>query len=170
MSIERFYRTFDIWTAALQHYSIDDLTTKPAPTSWSMGQLFNHLISETQFYISRIEVCVVTNRNSDKEMTSEGKEMFLNNSFPDERLQGAPSNSRILQPKNKEELVEEFIDLGRAMNSAAVLMKETDFNGKAKHPGLGYLSASEWLQFADMHMRHHLRQKKRIDEFLISLR
>src|SRR5688572_21882595 len=116
MSIERFYRTFDIWTAALQHHSIDDLTTKPAPTSWSMGQLFNHLISETQFYISRIEVCAVTNRNSDKEMTSEGKEMFLNNSFPDERLQGAPSNSRILQPKNKEELVEEFIDLGRAMN------------------------------------------------------
>lgn len=24
----------------------------------------------------------------------------------------------------------------------------------------------EWLQFSEMHMRHHLRQKARIEEFL----
>ena len=52
------------------------------------------------------------------------------------------------------------------MNDKALVMNGTVFNGKAKHPGLNYLNASEWLQFADMHMRHHLRQKKRIDDFL----
>ena len=104
------------------------------------------------------------------EMTTEGKQMFRNNSFPDKRLLGGPSNSKMPQPVNKEELVEEFMDLRRAMNEAALLMKETVHNGKAKHPGLGYLNASEWLQFADMHMRHHLRQKKRVDEFLMSSR
>ncbi|HMG91625.1 MAG TPA: DinB family protein [Chryseolinea sp.] len=170
MSIEHFNHTIDTWIADLQRYSIDDLRAKPSPTSWSMGQLYKHLISETQFYISRMKVCVLRNRNSNKEMTPEGKQMFHNNSFPDERLQGGPSNSKIPQPVNKEELVEEFMDLRRVMNESALSMKETVFNGKAKHPGLGYLNASEWLQFADMHMRHHLRQKKRIDEYLISSR
>jgi hypothetical protein len=38
--------------------------------------------------------------------------------------------------------------------------------GKTRHPGLLYFSALEWLRFAEMHMRHHFRQKKRIDEAL----
>jgi hypothetical protein len=52
------------------------------------------------------------------------------------------------------------------MNTVATLISESQFNGKTKHPGLGYFSAKEWLQFANMHFRHHLRQKKRIDVFL----
>jgi len=103
-------------------------------------------------------------------MSSEGKEMFLNNSFPDERLKGAPSNSRIPQPASKQELQKQFLDLRKDMNDKAVLIRDTAFYGKAKHPGLNYFTASDWLQFADMHMRHHLRQKTRIDEFLISTR
>jgi uncharacterized damage-inducible protein DinB len=170
MTIELFNQTIDTWITELQRYSIADLTAKPTPTSWSIGQLYKHLIADTNFYINRITVCVASNRNSYKEMTAEGKELFRNKSFPDERLQGAPSNSRIPQPVNKEELLEEFAALRREMNTAAVRMHETVFKGKAKHPGLGYLNASEWLQFADMHMRHHLRQKKRIDGFLISSR
>jgi hypothetical protein len=170
MTIEKFNQTIDTWIEGLHQYSIEELRMKPSPTGWSMGQLYKHLISETQYYISRIEVCVVSNRNSKKEMTNEGKEMFLNNSFPDERLQGGPANSKIPQPLTKDGLLQEFMDLRRAMNEAAVSMKQSAFNGKAKHPGLGYFSATDWLQFADMHMRHHFRQKARLDEFLQSTR
>ena len=52
------------------------------------------------------------------------------------------------------------------MNGQVILMTARKYKGKTKHPGLGYFSAEEWLQFAEMHFRHHLRQKKRIDEFL----
>jgi hypothetical protein len=38
--------------------------------------------------------------------------------------------------------------------------------GKTKHPGLGYFDAREWLGFAEMHMRHHIRQKERIEQCL----
>ncbi|HEV9036934.1 MAG TPA: hypothetical protein VGQ51_09945 [Puia sp.] len=38
--------------------------------------------------------------------------------------------------------------------------------GKTRHPGLHYFNSLEWLQFAEMHMRHHFRQKKRIDACL----
>ena len=52
-------------------------------------------------------------------MSMEGKEMFRNNAFPDERLKGAASNSRIPQPKSKEELLKQFMDLRMAMNDKA---------------------------------------------------
>lgn len=103
-------------------------------------------------------------------MSMEGKEMFINNSFPDERLQGGPANLNISQPLSKDTLMEEFVMLRRQMNDAAHLITTSRFHGKSKHPGLNYFSADEWIQFADMHMRHHLRQKARIDEFLTSSR
>lgn len=52
------------------------------------------------------------------------------------------------------------------MNNVEMLISKSPFKGKTKHPGLDYFSAIEWLQFAEMHLRHHLRQKKRIDHFL----
>lgn len=166
MSIESFNKTIDEWTNALQRYSLSELLDKPSPSMWSLGQLYNHLISETLHYISRADICLSSNRNARKEMTVDGKEMFRNNSFPDERLTGPPSNAQIPQPVSKEVLISQFMRLKKAMNDRAALMKKSAFCGKAKHPGLNYLTASEWLQFADMHMRHHLRQKKRLDDYL----
>ena len=58
MSIEDFNHTIDAWIDALQRYSIEDLTTKPSPDSWSMGQLYNHIIDETKFYMGRITICI----------------------------------------------------------------------------------------------------------------
>jgi hypothetical protein len=166
MTDREFNKTLDHWLTALQRYSFEDLINKPSPQSWSMGQLYVHLINETRHYITRINVCISSNRNATKEMAPEGKEMFRNNSFPDERLAGPPSNSRIPQPLSKEALVTEFSDLRKTMNDVIVMMQSTVYHGKAKHPGLQYFNAVEWLQFADMHMRHHLRQKMRIDDFL----
>ncbi|HEY0177827.1 MAG TPA: hypothetical protein VGC08_15700, partial [Pedobacter sp.] len=32
-----------------------------------------------------------------------------------------------------------------------------------KHPRLGYLNAAQWLRFIEIHLRHHLKQLKRIE-------
>jgi hypothetical protein len=168
MPIESFNNTIDQWISSLHRYNLKQLLAKPSPTSWSLGQLYNHVINETSYYISRMDICISSNRNAGKEMTAEGKAMFRNNSFPNERLIGAPSHSRISQPLNKHALVVPFMDLKKNMNARAALMKKSAFHGKSKHPGLNYFTASEWLQFADMHMRHHLRQKKRLDDYLRS--
>ena len=55
MSIESFNQTFDKWADALQRYSLNDLMAKRSPTSWSLGQLYTHLIDETSYYISRMD-------------------------------------------------------------------------------------------------------------------
>ena len=52
------------------------------------------------------------------------------------------------------------------MNDAAAQIENNKSRGKTKHPGFNYFNAIEWLQFAEMHLRHHLKQKERIEKNL----
>ena len=142
------------------------MCAKPSPSSWSLGQLYIHLTEDTNYYIEQIKICVNNNDNANEEAFPFAKKMFLNNGFPDEVIEGAPANSLIPQPGSTEELVNGLMALKYEMNNTAILISNSSFKGKTKHPGLNYFNAAEWLQFAEMHFRHHLMQKKRIDDFL----
>ena len=166
MLINDFNHTIDIWIKTLDQYSFDRLCTKPAPGSWSLGQVMMHLAEDTNYYIEQIKICVSANENAGKEASPGAKIMFLNNSFPDAILEGAPSHAYMAQPESKEQLQRSLTGIKKEMNQLAILMSESSYKGKTKHPGLHYFNASEWLQFADMHLRHHLRQKTRIDDLL----
>jgi hypothetical protein len=158
--------SIDIWLNALEQYDFSQIRAKPTPTSWSLGQVCMHLVNETNYYLGQIKVCVTTNDNSNEEATPIGKMMLLNNEFPDEIIEGPPSNFFTPQSDSKEDLVNKLVNLKDEISKAARLISESSFKGKTKHPGLNYFNASEWYQFAHMHFRHHLRQKKRIEDFL----
>jgi hypothetical protein len=165
MTIENFNHTIDYWIKELEQYTLIQLCTKPSSTSWSLGQMYRHLIDDANFYVEQIKICVVNNDHATKEPTAHGKAMLYNNDFPNEVIVGSPNNAFIPQPESKEQLMNDLLNLKVEMNTVAAMISKSPFNGKTKHPGLGYFSAKEWLQFADMHFRHHLRQKKRIDDF-----
>ena len=163
--IEKINHTIAIWIKALDEYNYTQLCAKPAPNSWSLGQLYIHLVQDTNYYLEQIRISVSTNKNGMEEMSPFGKTLFLNNGFPDELIEGAPSNAHIEQPASKEQLINSLVQLRDEITSVALQASQTFFIGKTKHPGLNYFSAAEWLQLAEMHFRHHLRQKKRIDIF-----
>jgi hypothetical protein len=166
MVTEDFSRTLDYWIKELEQYDFNQLCAKPSPSSWSMGQVFMHLVKNTNYYIEQIRICVSTDDHENEEASTHGKKMLSDNEFPDEIIEGPPENSRTLQPASKEELVRSFLKLKDDVTTIEVLILQSTCRGKTKHPGLNYFNAKEWLQFADMHFRHHLRQKKRIDAFL----
>jgi len=43
------------------------------------------------------------------------------------------------------------------------LIKNASPKTKTKHPRLGYLNAQQWLRFIEIHLNHHLKQLKRIE-------
>ncbi len=165
-AISDFNHTIDLWIEELDRYNFDQLCIKPSPKSWSLGQVYMHLVYDTTYYLEQINICISTNENSTEEASPEAKAMFLNNEFPDAVLEGAPTNFLIPQPGSKQELENSFRNLKDKINKIWMLISTSRFKGKSKHPGLNYFNAYEWFQFAEMHFRHHLRQKKRIDEFL----
>jgi hypothetical protein len=166
---ENLLKTFNLainfWIGALEEYSFNQLCIKP-PGSWSIGQMYMHLLADTVFYMEQVKNCLCNTDQITEEASPTAQSMFRNNAFPDIIIEGAPSNAYIAQPESKEQLVKDLLNLKKEMNRLGALISQTTTLGKTKHPGLGYFSAVEWLQFAGMHFRHHVRQKERIDAVL----
>lgn len=166
MLLENFNKTIDTWLSNLEAYSFPALSTQPSPGRWSVGQMYRHLIDDTTFFADQIMASISSDGFASENASPDGIRLLADNAFPDQAIEGAPDNAFIPQPESKEQLTADLVRLKEKMNEVAALIPDSRFKGKAKHPGLGYFSADEWLQFADMHFRHHFRQKKRIDEFL----
>lgn len=168
MSTAALNNTIDTWFTALNHYSFPQLLLKPSAVSWSIGQVYMHLIENTDWFFGQIKICISCNGNEHEEASPAGKQMLLNNSFPDMQLEGPPDNDLTPQPNSKKQIYDELMRQKEEIAILAAQIRTSPFKGKTKHPGLDYFNANEWFQFAEMHMRHHLRQKMRIDEFLKS--
>ncbi len=166
MIIDEVNRSVDFWINALNNYSFEMLFLKPSPDSWSIGQMYQHLLNDTLFYLDQAELALADKYNQTKDTTVDGRKMLDENAFPDIRLEGHPSNASIPQPVSKQYIFDSMIELKGRLNEMAVKIEASAVQGKSQHPGLGYFTAKEWLQFAGMHLRHHMKQKERIDEFI----
>ena len=163
---DRLFAKIDYWMKCLDNYTIGQMVRVPAPGSWSMGQLYIHLIRDSTFYIEQARETFSGNKHSAEQSLPAAKEMFSKNEFPDIQIEGNPSNAFIPQPESKDQLLKGLVELKRMIKEIAPGLTDNQHQGKTKHPGLGYFSAPEWIQFTDMHFHHHLKQKKRIDTFL----
>jgi len=164
--IEDFNQTMNAWIDKLENYSIGDLAFREGPEKWSLGQLYMHLITETDFYIAQVNTCTACDDNAAETIGDSGKELLLANTFPDADLTGPPSNDLLPQPESKQDLALSLMNSKAAMNAAFIMVQQSPFAGKTRHPGLGYMCAAEWLQFANLHLRHHFRQQQKIERAL----
>jgi hypothetical protein len=167
MLIDDFNNSIDVWINTVQQYSFEELGKQPDDDSWSLGQVCVHLINDTSWFAEQIKICLLNDDNANESMIPFAQAMFQHNSFPDEKLTN-PANGNMLQPSGKEKLLQAFIQLKKNMNEVASQIANTNLKGKTKHPGFGYFNATEWLQFSEMHLRHHFKQKERIEKFLQS--
>jgi hypothetical protein len=165
--LDRFNETIDLWIGYLDNYTLDELRRKPVAGSWSLGQVYIHITEDTPFHVQQMREALATDTDSDKDKHENARVMFGNDSFPDMQIEGASTDGNVRQPESKEEIFQLLSSIRQEVND---LYSRNDFQaskGKTRHPGLLYFSAAEWLQFTEMHMRHHLRQKKRIDEAFV---
>ena len=94
--------------------------------------------------------------------------MLQNNSFPDMMIEGPATGIYIRQPENKDEVRQKLLAIKTDVNRLYASFDPSKAIGKTRHPGLLYFNTLDWLQFAEMHLRHHFRQKGRIDAKLSS--
>ena len=166
MVIDDLKKSIDAWMQSLTAYEFSALCVKPSPEQWSLGQVYMHLIENTDYFIEQAKICAAISENASEESSSEAKAMFKDNCFPNAQLEGPPENAFTPQPESKEQLINDLFRIKSDADALHVLITRSAPKGKTKHPGLNYFSATEWIQFADMHLRHHLRQKQRLETFL----
>jgi hypothetical protein len=166
MPVKTLHQTITNWIEHLDHYTLNERRSKPSPASWSLGQLYFHLIANTRHYIEEAKTCLSSEDHQHEQPSPEGAAMLANDEFPNTIIEGPDTNTFFPQPASKDELKSALLKVQDEITSLFIIILSGQHTGKTKHPGLGYFNAQEWLQFADMHFRHHLRQKKRIDDFL----
>ncbi len=168
-SLARFNAVLDTWEQALDQYSESDFSKQPAPDAWSIGQVYAHLLgSAHNFHLKQVEACLASDLNSDKPKTMPGRISYLLGGFLPVKIKVPPSPQYTPPPPgSRAEIRERIAALRPKMTELAQKIAQPGVSkGKTVHPALGYLNAAEWFQLVDMHYRHHLRQKQRLDTFL----
>ena len=164
--LTQFHITIDKWISFLDDYSMKMLCQKPNVQSWSLGQVYMHIIQDTTFYINQMKAALLSNANSEKAMHKTAKTMLENDAFPDMRLENPANSLDLPQPISKQELLQGLASIKAEVNRLCTVFDVEASAGKTEHPGFLFLNALQWLRLAEMHIRHHLAQKNRIDEAL----
>jgi hypothetical protein len=159
------YHTIEIYKDHLQHFSKDQLRHISAEGTWSLGQMYLHLIEVAFEYLENVEACSAASEEQKLGKTVAGEDLYKRGGFPPIKIklpdnpENTPSNT-----KKKEELMQGLIQVEKKMRVWEEKVIAINPNFKVKHGGFGWLNAREWFDLVDMHFRHHLRQKQELEE------
>jgi hypothetical protein len=169
-ALQRFEPLQQEYLRALDHYSFEQLLKKPDAHSWSLGQMYQHLINSARFFhLKQVEKCLNSTENTSGKLSFRGfLALHLLHAFPPIRVQVPPSEA--YTPKQPESVEALRAGLEQTLHDMRAMLPRlaSDHGGKTAHPAFGMMRAQQWYQLVEMHYRHHLRQKKRLDAFISS--
>ncbi|MCG7408203.1 DinB family protein [Paenibacillus sp. ACRRX] len=152
----------------LGRYSAEQLTAVPIVGSWSIGQVYNHLIDATlRLHLRAIDQCAAAEETTGGAKTEGGEVIYRAGAFPPIKIKVPDSAGYTpLQPTDRQQLIDGLHQVSFELDAAQRTAAGSDPQSKVEHPGLGWLNAEEWLQLVKMHFNHHLRQKAELDAAL----
>lgn len=160
---QQFNDTIGQWIGFLDRFTLAQLHQRPSEYAWSLGQVYVHLIDDTDYFVEQmIQAMASGSANSTRDMHPEARRFFAANAFPDLKLSNPYNRLDLPQPASVESLRTQLTRIRDRVNGLCEQPEFSSSTGKTAHPGLQFFSATEWLQFAEMHLRHHLHQKDRI--------
>lgn len=174
-TLERFEELANLYEEQLKRYDMEQLTRVPEEGEWSLGQMYVHLIqSALNMHLRNIELCrermntgAERQPGSVRGKTEQGQAVFDLGGFPPVRVRVQPSEAYTpRQPESIAQLADGLQEVVRRMRRTEPELDAIPEANVAAHPRLGELNAKEWFALIEMHYRHHLRQKERLDAFL----
>lgn len=151
-------------------YSPEEFAKSPAKDEWSMAQVYHHIALVTDQCLANAKLCA--QGKGKRKSIAVGPAIFeLMGSFPPIKLKikKVPEQVKHLyHPENItiETAITRLEQSIRKMDTAIPMIDKADKSMRAEHWAGGWFNARQWYHSAEMHIRHHLRQKKRLDKFL----
>ncbi|WP_299189290.1 hypothetical protein [uncultured Aquimarina sp.] len=164
-----FKRRSEKWYTDLQNYNQDELYHKPAPNQWCLAELFDHIIRvATTYQLPNFQKCIENSIKKGKPKNSAAYLIFNLNIIPSRTIKMESFPTKIVSdftPEilKRETLENKFKEFITEALSQEPLIKHFDKKIKHSHPFFGMINAAEWFSLIEIHMRHHERQKKRLE-------
>lgn len=158
------------WDGLLDSQTMESLQLRENGQGWTLGQLYMHLVQSTVYFSKQINTCLQSEANQDEPLLPKATAIFNAGCLPDIRIEGPVSNSQTPEPESIPFLHDSFRRLTEKFGQLETAIAAKPSTGKARHPGeLGYFSASEWMAFTAIHLKHHFRQYQRITGLPVQL-
>lgn len=173
MSAEKVYQGFlevsKYWLKELDYYGKNQFKTRLNEQGWTIGQLYHHLLNYTREYHFKPIETILMGRGEEikKGKTFHGFWVFQLNKYLPFKYKSNPVLEPA-QPIATEKVKDDFYRFLKVMYRLAKEIDKNNPTAKVQHPKFGYLTAMEWYQLIDMHFRHHIRQKKKLDKLVRS--
>ncbi len=155
----------DYWIDEISKYNIEQINAKPAPDSWSLGQVGIHLwMSAKGFFFKNADRCLANEKaETGKRKNMAGYLVFLFGTMPSVKVK-MPTQVAVepRAPESKEYLIAKLQEIKELSHQYIDKIPQSDVRLRTRHPFLGWLNTAEWIQLCNIHFRHHLKQKKRI--------
>jgi hypothetical protein len=162
--LKRLNKVVKLYADSLDQYSPEQLRYKQNEERWSLGQMFDHVIyAALEIYYPSVLTCINQPEPNAAGKTAAGIEIFERGEYPPLKVKTTHL------PKNVDDKDFLYDGLKKILEQASILLPTVSHSSeKAKitHPRLGALHAKEWFELSELHMRHHLHQKKELEEIL----
>jgi len=172
----KLYATFEATTnryiQALDNYTMDELLRVPPDGGWTLGQVYIHMATANKYFLGKnAEACALGDNvvTDGKGKTKWGWFVFAFKMFPPFKVKmpkKQTGGTEPIQPESKEQIVRKLQENLELFKRIEEQVANAPKNNRKKYPFLGNLNAAEWYQIAGFHMKHHFRQKKKLDAFL----
>jgi hypothetical protein len=157
--------TLQKYITDLEKYSSEQFEYQLDPNVWSLGQMYEHLIVASSFFLHQAASCLNPEKASQEGEKNEiGLNVFKYNSFPPVRVKIPEKyDTVVLVAKPKEQYPALFSELIKKSQEIAQMLATDTQNLRKQHAVFGWLTAKEWFQCLIMHARHHLRQQEQLE-------
>jgi hypothetical protein len=138
----------------------------PPGGGWSYAEVYSHIMKATLGSSISLERCTHANcAPTSKGLTLIGHYMMLTGRFPPVGLTvpGDVAAKISAEKISKEEAKNLLIKCRKRIDDTSPLIKNSSSTSRNKHPRMGMLTAKQWYKFIRIHLYHHLKQLKRIE-------
>src|SRR3569833_95750 len=145
----------------------DELFTETPPGGgWSYAEVYSHIIKGTFSSSIVAERCAHGNTPATtKGPTLIGRYMLLTGSLPPLKLK-VPTEIAAKMPAEKickEDVKNFLVKCRKRVDTIMPFIKDAPPHSRSGNPRMGMLNAAQWLRFMRVHLYHHLKQLKRIE-------
>ncbi len=161
-------KTLAVWQDALERSDDRAFDSAPDGGGWTLGQVCDHV---TVVSLAFLDAVAALTRGEGEERGGSLMATVMCGivgSFPPVRLK-VPSNlpdevKRAAAPDSlpKAEALKRFALVARRTRDLCDAVAAAPRGLRSQHPVLGWINARQWYQLSEMHMRHHLRQLRRL--------
>ncbi|SFG60236.1 DinB family protein [Pedobacter insulae] len=152
----------DAYKVHLATQSEEEFQLLPPIGGWSYSEVYAHIFDSSLLSLMAIQNCISGTGKTEATTLGAKAVLFFGMLPPGKRYKVPPKLMERVKKINRMTAQQFITDFELQLTKISPHLSKANPALKIKHPRLGYLNAKQWLRFIEIHLNHHLKQLRRI--------